>query len=286
MYTVITRRQWFMSRTVVGAIVGSVAFGMLASPASAGRAYGAFNPFTELLTFELSDSRTAIRAAALRAQPQCGGGWATWYGANFTITRRHPSPAVRDRSFLIRQRAPLGTLRYAIWARWGSARSYETFSGSLTVSRIRARSARVRLVIRSVPHPDPSDTCALALTMRAQRQPRVLYVGVTDDDEPVWVRRQTENSVEWISGYGTDCEPRGFMENIHVNVAGMTSPRTFGWPQLVAGFRHDDWRLSVHLGGTFEALRARGTLRIVGSGGPEDAGRCDTGVRRWTAVST
>ena len=279
------RRAW---RGVGCTVLAGVALGLSAAPADAGRAYGAMVPSTDLLTFELTDTGRQIKTAALRTELDCGRDRAIWYTQRFTVARRQPARSIRNRGFLIAQRASAGTLRYRIWARFGSARDYTEFTGSLTVSRLRSRSAQVRLVVRSQNHPAPAMPCAIRLSMRAQRAPGVLYVGAADDEEPVWVRRQDTDlpSVEWISGFGTACEPRGFMEGIHANVISMTTPTTFGSPRLDMELTYFGFRQTVQIAGQLNAGVATGTFRIVGSGGPDRADECDTKTRRWRAVST
>jgi hypothetical protein len=76
------------------------------------------------------------------------------------------------------------------------------------------------------------------------------------------------------------------MEGIHLNVPAMTTPTAFGWPTLLDGFAYFDFAQQVQIAGRFTGPRATGTVQIVGSGGPDNAERCDTGRRTWTATAT
>jgi hypothetical protein len=266
------------SAFVLGLLVLALA---LPSAAQANRAYGAFNPFSDLITFQLSNDGREIKALALRMELDCGDGFVFLWAANYRLARRAPSAGVRDRNTLVAER---GTPKGRLTARWGEDL---TFTGKVAVTRVKAGSARLRLTLATTLD---GDRCATTLNLRAQRKPGTLFVGVTDDDEPVWVRKQG-NSVEWLSGYGVACSPKGFMEGIHTNALGMEADGSFGWPELLDGFQYSPggatpFDQSVQISGTLDDNRASGVLQIMGTGGPDDAESCDTGKRKWTALST
>ena len=264
------------------AITGCAAAILLvsATPAHASRSYGAFGPFNRLITMRTTDRADALQTAAMRVETKCAkGGYVVDFTDPLKVINRIGVRAPASTAALIRQRAPRGTLRYALSDRWEQAR----ITGSLTLTRITARSARVRIIVQIA---FTEDTCRTDSTLKARRERGVLYVGATDDHEPVWVRRQTPDSVEWIAGFGTDCQPRGFMEGLHTNALAMNTPTAFGWPQLMDGFGYFDFTQQVQIAGTFAGPRATGSFHIVGSGGPDNAERCDTGPRTWTATAT
>lgn len=276
-----------MLATCAGALVIG-ALGVSAPMAQANRTYGAFDPVQSLLTFEVSDTGREIRAATVRMWLYCPEGYYSFqYPATFAVVRRPDLARARNRDFLIVRRSVGGELHARIRAVWGTATDHSTYSGTLTVSRVRARSARVHLVIRSAYSRDRHERCRGELDLPAKRDPGVLYVGATDDDEPVWVRRVGKN-VEWLSGFGTGCKPHGYTEGIHADLVAMTSPTAFGWRGMVDGFWNGDGDLvdlSVHIAGTLGPRQASGTFRVVGTraGG---RGRCDTGWRKWRAAAT
>jgi hypothetical protein len=278
-----------MRRSLLGLALAAVFSAFAAAPAAANRAYGAFKPFSDLLTFEVSDSGRELRAATMRVVLDCGDGYVTEWAATFTISRRAPRPGARNRNVLVIERAAAGRLRARIVARWGTASDYRDYTGRLELWALKDRSARVRVTLDAVDSGVDGDHCRARLTLRAQREPGVLYVGATNDDEPVWVRRQG-NSVEWLSGFGADCKPKGFMEGIHTNALAMAEATAFGWPDLVDGFQYlgydKPFSLSVQIAGRFSGERASGTARFLGAGGPRDADSCDTGALTWRAHSS
>ena len=246
-------------------LLAIAAFALCASPAQAGRAYGVLEPDRYLLTFEVTDG--ALTAAALRIPVPCDeGGWID-FAAKFRI-------ASRGRQVLI----PVGALRHRIHVEWG--RDF-TWSGRLTITRLGDRKPHVRLELRT-------RGCRVAFNRLARREPGTLYTGATDDAEPVWIRRRPDG-VEWVSGFGTACRPRGFVEGLHANVLPNIGPDAFGWPDLIDGFSSGEYEdlypLQVQLAGTFAGAEAAGELRIVAREGDWNADRCDTGRRTWRAVT-
>jgi hypothetical protein len=245
---------------------------LTAEPASAGRAYGVLDPGRALLTFEVDGD--ALRAAALRMPLPCEEGGQIDFAAKFRI-------APRGRQVLIPLRSERGTLRHRIHVVWGSGRDRLTFAGTFVVTHLADRKPHVRLVLRA-------EDCTGWLQRPARNEPGVLYTGATDDDEPVWLRRLPDG-VEWVSGFGTACRPRGFVEGLHADMLPLAGPNGFGWTELVdgysSGFYQDLYGLSVQLAGTFGPDAAAGELRIVARGGDWQADRCDTGKRTWRAVT-
>jgi hypothetical protein len=277
-----------LAKTVACAIATAAAL-TAAPPASANRAYGAFDPVEQLLTFEVSDSGRQIRAATGRLWLECDQDYSFQTTSTFTIVPRGAKASARNRFLLIAGRARHGELRYRLLAVWGTRRRHTTYTGFLRISRLADRSAHVQLMVRSVSSLDRTDRCAGQISRGARREPGVLFVGATDDDEPVWVRRDGDR-VEWLNGCGAPCRGSDeFMEGIHADWIAMTSATTFGWPALIDGFSiGSDEALvsqSVQVAGTLDSNTATGTLQIVGR--PIGSGaRCDTGVRHWRAVSS
>lgn len=271
--------------------VAASVLALSAMPASADRAYGGYEPRgEELVTFTLSEGAVPrVRAMTVRMRLGCALEYAYEFAATFSVVRRLPHPVPRNRNLLVLEPSKRGTAHARIRAIWGTKRSHLTWIGTLSVARADERGASLRIRLRSVASDDRDDRCYGELRLRARREPGVLYVGATDDDEPVWFRREGD-VVEWLSGFGTPCRPSGFFEGIHADAILTSSPTAFGWPGLVDGFSHGEFNwlyaVSAHVQGQVEGDRARGTLRLVGSGGTAQADRCDTGVRHWTAVST
>ena len=161
------------------------------------------------------------------------------------------------------------------------------------VSQVREDSARIKVSLLRTESLDRSDRCRFDGTLRAERDPGTLYVGATDDDEPVMVRRNDDGTgVEWLSGFGTDCEPEGFMQGIHTSDLGLDpTDDTFGTEGLQAGepfdpFGTGEYEQSVAIGGQLESDRAGGIFRMVANGDTGPAETCDTATRRWRAIST
>jgi hypothetical protein len=255
--------------------------------ASANRVYGAFDPRGEaLFTFELSDAPPyRIRAATVRMGLYCDHyGYGYGYPATFKIVRRMPPKSARNRDHLVLRPGRRARIR----AVWGSARRHTAYTGTLSIGKVTERSARVRIRLRSSDSRDARDRCSGVLRVRARREPGVLYAGATDDGEPVWVRREG-NSIEWLSGFGTGCRPRGYFEGIHADAIDLSGPSAFGWPGLMPGFSHGAYNrlfaVSAHVQGRLDGALARGTVRLVGAGGSLRSDRCDTGRRRWRARS-
>lgn len=234
---------------------------MAAAPARASRAYGVLDPGTTLLTFTLDDE--GLRTAALRTLVYCDEGDSFFFAANFRIGAR---PRHDDENLV-----PLGGLRYRIVADYGRGRDAFRWRGTLTVTRPGARKPRVHLTLRQA-------DCGTEITRLATREPGVLYVGGTDDDEPVWFRVLPE-AIEWVAGYGVACGRSGFMEGLHEDLVPRTGLATFGRDGLIGGF--DDGQ-AVDIHGEIGPAEATGIQRITGS----DAGRrCDTKERPWRAVT-
>jgi hypothetical protein len=196
-----------------------------------------------------------------------------------------PPEDARDGPYLVRRAAPPGTLAGDIVDRSGSATDFETFLGTLTVTRIGATSARIGVSLRS-DHTPPQGlgTCSLQRGLTARRAPGRLYVGATSDREPVWVRRRSGGRAEVRIGYGTRCRPRGVLQGV-LDESPAVGRGRFGDVRLAPHAELHGFDARVALSGRLRPARARGSLRIVGRDGPGGAERCDTGRIRWQARS-
>lgn len=266
-------------RVAAVAIVVVVA-AWLTPAAAANRAYGRLDAVQqELFTFELADAGAQVRAATVRMWMDCDQDYGFQYVAPFALTGHGRG------DFLIRR----GPGRYRVRAVWPDGRDRLTFDGTLTITAVRSRYARVHLVLRSVRRSDRSDRCRGEFVGTARRAPGVLFAGATDDGEPVLLRRRG-HWIDWVAGYGTPCRPSGFMEGLHADLVERTSPTAFGWPELMAGFSAGEdtsrFAQSVQLSGTIDGALAAGTFRIAGSSAADPAVVCDTGVRHWRAVAS
>lgn len=274
-----------MGITTVGVALAGLAH---ASPSAADRSYGAYaHRDGALITLQVSDSRRELRRVAMRVPLGCEDDTYEYVPVRTRIVDRQPRRTVRNRDFLIRRRSSAGTLRYLIWGTSGSRRSYDLFTGVLEVSGVRERSARVRVAVTLRESRQRTDVCSGRLSLVARRAPGVLYAGVTDDDEPVRIRR-LGGTVEWLSGYGNTCRPAGFMQGVHADALSLRGATSFGWPGLIDGFGDESeggYRQAVHVAGELGAHGAEGSFRVVGRGGPDAARRCDTGMRSWVAFT-
>jgi hypothetical protein len=260
-----------------------VALWALAVPAATHAADGAYALNDEgglLLTFLGSDR--GVTEATMRFALGCPSGLPYWWTDRMTIARRSPRRSVRDQTFLVRRPSRAGTLRYRLIARTGGRKRFDAIEGTLTLSSLGSRSARVRLELRSRSR-SPGSRCSLDLDARARRAAGQIFAGHTDDDEPVMLIRYGD-LVVWRSGYGWDCRPSGFMEGLHADALLMTGPDTFGWPRPIAGYGDDAFDQEVQISGAFAGDGAEGTLRIIGTA-ENPRQRCDTRVRRWEATS-
>jgi len=251
-----------------------------APAAQANRAYGRFDaPQENLLTFELADSGAQVRAATVRMWMGCDQDYGYQYVASFTVARRGRGDRLVERS----------PGRYRVRAVWPDGRDTVTFDGTLSITAVRARYARVHLVVRSARRSDRTDRCRGELSGTARREAGVLFAGATDDGEPVLLRRRG-HWVDWVAGYGTACRPDNFMEGLHTDFLEMSGPATFGWPELIAGFSSGEdsqpFAQSVQLAGTIGPTIATGSFRITGSSRAAPPELCDTGERHWRAVAT
>lgn len=261
------------------------------SVAEANRGYGAFEPYEDLAVFQTSDDGRELRSLTMRVELNCGDDYVYGWVINVKARRGALSDNTRDRNALVVKR---GSLRGKIAGRFGSRRDYAEYTGTVVVSNVREHTARIKVSLLRTESLDRSDRCRFDGTLQAEREPGRLFVGATDDDEPVWVRVKEDGaSVEWLSGYGVGCEPEGFMQGVHTNsVALADDAATFGSEELVSGFTFDpfgtgDYDQSLQIAGRLESDRASGTFRMVadgGTGGPAES--CDTGTRRWRAIST
>ena len=256
----------------------------LAGPASAAHAadgaYALNQEGSLLLTF--LGSERGVSEATMRFALGCPDGSPYWWTARLEIVRRSPPRSVRDRTFLVRRPSRTGTLRYRVIVRTGTRADFDTIAGTLRLSSLGSRSARVRLRL-GIRTRLRRNRCALDVDARARRSAGQLFAGHTDDDEPVLLIRYGD-LIAWRSGYGWDCRPSGFMEGLHADALLMTGPDTFGWPRPIAGYGDDAFDQQVQLAGTFAGDRAQGTLRIIGTS-EQPRQRCDTRVRRWEATS-
>lgn len=270
------------------AVLTLLALALLATPAhAANRAYGAFEPFTDLFTLELSDDGRELRAVALRIELDCGDGFVFPWSASLKASRRTAAATVRNRNTLVVKR---GTTVGRLSGRWGTRAAYYEYTGTIALTKVKARTARVKVALKQTDSTGEERPCRLNRTLDAQREPGVLFVGATDDEEPVWARLQG-NSVAWISGFGVECKPEGFMQGLHMNAAALNDATSFGWPDPLEGFQYipygqEPYAQAVQINGTLNGSRASGTFRIIGSGGPQNAESCDTGVRKWRALAS
>ncbi|MDA0180202.1 hypothetical protein OJ997_07845 [Solirubrobacter phytolaccae] len=258
--------------------------------ADANRGYGAFDPYEDLAVFETSDDGRELRSLTMRVEMRCSDDYVYRWVVNVKARRGALSANTRDRNALVVKR---GTLRGKLTGRFGTRRDYAEYTGSIVVSNVRENSARLKVSLLRTESLDRDDRCRFDGTLRAERDPGTLFVGSTDDDEPVSVRLTEDGTgVEWLSGYGTDCDPEGFMQGIHIGTVALNDDATtFGSDELVPGFEYDPFgtgtfEQSIQIGGQLESDRASGTLRIFATGGPDDADACDTGTRRWRAISS
>jgi len=260
------------------------------SAAHANRGYGAFEPYEDLAVFQTTDDGRELRSLTVRVQLDCADDSVD--GAVFDLRARRGalSPSTRGRSALVVKR---GSLRGKLTGRHGTRRNFYEYTGTIVVSDVRDDGARAKLSLLRTASLDSSDRCRFDGTLRAERDPGTLYVGATDDDEPVMVRRTDDGAgVEWLSGFGTDCHPEGFMQGIHTNDLGLdAADDTFGTEGLQAGptfdpFGTGEYEQSVAIGGQLESDRADGSFRMVANGDTGPAETCDTGTRRWRAISS
>ena len=253
--------------------------------ARADRSYGAVGSGGgDLVTLRLSDSGRSLRALTLRVELHCLQGGVTPFAGTLRVVDRLPA-RIRNRGLAIRRRAGRGTVVARLRARYGSKRSHVDYMGSLRIDRIGARSARLRLTLLSIDTDYPTDPCGASLRLGARRAPGVLYVGATSDEEPIWLRRQTATSLEVVAGYGNACKPTGWMEGLFFDAPPLAPDGAFGWPQETDFGVRNGFGTRGTFSGRIDGARATGSLRLIGTGGPPRAKRCDTGVRTWRATS-
>lgn len=259
------------------------------SAAHANRGYGAFSPYEDLAVFQTTDDGRELRAVTMRLQLDCNDDSTFGWVADVKAARGGLSPNTRFRNRLVVKR---GSLRGKLTGRFGGRTDYAEYTGTITVSNVREDSARVKVSLLRTESLNRHDRCRFDGTLQAERDPGRLFVGATDDDEPVLVRVKEDGaSVEWLSGYGTDCEPEGFMQGIHTDsVALDPAAFTFGSEELRSGFTFDpfgtgDYAQSLQIAGRLESDRAAGTFRMLAEAGPGPAETCDTGTRRWRGIS-
>jgi hypothetical protein len=260
------------------------------SAAHANRGYGAFEPYEDLAVFQTSDDGRELRAITRRLQLHCNDDSTFGWVADVKAARGRLSPDTRFRNRLVVKR---GSLRGRLSGRFGGRTDYAEYTGTITVSHVREGSARVKVSLLRTESLNRSDRCRFDGTLQAERDPGRLFVGATDDDEPVLVRVKEDNaSLEWLSGYGVDCEPEGFMQGIHTDSVALDPDAfTFGSEELVPGFTFDpfgtgDYAQSLQFAGRLESDRASGTFQMLAEAGPGPAETCDTGTRRWRAISS
>ena len=268
-----------MVRRVVVATV--VCWALSGAPAGAADgAYALNEEGSVLLTFLASEQ--GVSEATMRFALGCRSGLPYWWTDRMKIARRSPPRSVRGQTFLVRRPSRVGTLRYRLIVRSGGRKRFDTIEGTLTLSSLGSRSARVRLKLR-LHSRFPGSGCSLDVNARARRSAGQIYAGHPADDEPVMLIRFGD-LVVWRSGYGWDCRPSGFMEGFHGDALLMTGADAFGWPRPIAGYGNEDFDQQVQLAGSFAGGRAAGTLRIIGTS-DQPRQRCDTRVRRWEAAS-
>ncbi|RKQ87229.1 hypothetical protein C8N24_5249 [Solirubrobacter pauli] len=260
------------------------------SAAHANRGYGAFEPYEDLAVVQTSDDGRELRSLTLRVQMACDDDRTYGWVADVKAARGALSPSTRGRNRLVVKR---GSLHGKLVGRFGNRRDYAEYTGRIVVSDVREDSARVKVSLLRTERLDPSDRCRFDGTLRAERDPGTLYIGATDDDEPVIVRRHDDGTgVEWLSGFGTDCDPEGFVQGIHTDDLGLSpDDDTFGTEGLEAAGTFDpfgtgEYERWVAIGGRLEADRAAGIFRLVANGDGGPAETCDTAIRRWRAISS
>ena len=260
------------------------------SAAHANRGYGAFEPYEDLAVFQTTDDGRELRSLTMRVEMTCDDDHTYGWVADVKASRGALSPSTRGRNRLVVKR---GSLRGKLTGRFGTRRDYAEYTATIAVSDVREDSARIKVSLLRTESLDRSDRCRFDGTLRAERDPGTLFVGATDDDEPVMVRRRGDGTgVEWLSGFGTDCDPEGFMQGIHTNDLALADDAdTFGTEGLQAGAAFDpfgtgEYEQAVQIAGRLESDRASGTFRMLATGDTGPAESCDTGTRRWRAISS
>jgi hypothetical protein len=278
-------------------LVACACYGLLAFAAtpvvSASRSYGALHivksdGLSGVMVLRISDDGRHLTAAALRVNLRCviSGALADLSGP-VQIVKRRPPVARRNRAvFLVRQAGPPGTLRYRVYHRKRAGRRTSRISGSLTLSRLTARAVRVRLRLR---HTTRREDCQRNLMLRGQRDPGTLYVGATNDQEPVWLRRLSADRARWIAGYRAECTPGGVVsQGVFPATFVLSSPTVFSFRQAYTGIERF---YLAEVTGAFTANQAAGTFRLHASFIGDPAGptpqlyECDS-QRTWRASAT
>jgi hypothetical protein len=262
--------------------------------ASASRSYGALHivksyGLSGVMALRISDDGRHLTAAALRVKLGCVSSGALEHLAGpVQIVKRRPPFARRNRAvFLVRQAGSPGTLRYRVYHRQGAGRRTSTISGNLTLSRLTARALRVRLRLR---HTTRRERCQRNLLLRGQRDSGKLYVGATNDHEPVWLRRQSADRARWIAGYKAECTPNDAVwQGLFAETFALSSPTAFSFRR---GYPGTEIFYLAEITGAFTANQAAGTFRLhVSMIGHPAIGRtpqvyeCDS-QRTWRASAT
>lgn len=250
------------------------------SAASAGRYYGAQRSLAGLAVMRISDDARHLTDAAVRVWPMCPDRRHIELAAPVRVVSRWPVDAANARMiYLVRVASEDdGQLRYHLHHQRGGGSPVRT--GTLTLSRVTGGSLRLTVQVELRPHKTP---CKVILT--ARRSPGTLYVGSSDQAEPVWVERKGAN-VRFLAGYNAACSPSGHGGGVLGAMAPSTTPTTFSVRAVRTSPHFYD---ITQVAGAFAADQVTGTfsydswaISITVGGGLTE---CHNGVHSWQATS-